>query len=148
VDRDGPLVPGNSRVRLRGGASGRNSGDGLLSWFTDYADPARGWELALAEAATGHAINRQANRMLNEVTRAWNDQILLQQASALPTRCWFIHGSEDPRPQSTVIALSNAVPRSDLHIVHGAGHHLWCECPEAHCGLLRRLVLNTGNSWG
>jgi proline iminopeptidase len=114
-----------------------------LSWFTDYADPARGWELALAEAATGHTINRQANRMLNDETSAWNDQDLLQQASALPMPCWFIHGSEDPRPQSTVNALSNAVPRSELHIVHGAGHHLWCECPEALCTLLRRLVLST-----
>jgi hypothetical protein len=119
-----------------------------LSWFTDYADPARGWELALAEAATGHTINRQANRMLNDETSAWNDQDLLQQASALPMPCWFIHGSEDPRPQSTVNALSNAVPRSDLHIVHGAGHQLWSESPEGLRALLRRLVLNAGNSWG
>jgi proline iminopeptidase len=119
-----------------------------LSWFTDYADPARGWELALAEAATGHAINGQANRMLNDETSAWNDEDILQQASGLPIQCWFIHGSEDPRPQSTVVALSNAVPRSDLHIVDGAGHQPWCERPEAIRALLTRLVLNAGDSRG
>ncbi len=55
-----------------------------LSWFTDYADPARGWELAMAEAATGQAINQQANRMLNDETSAWNDEDVQRQARGLP----------------------------------------------------------------
>jgi proline iminopeptidase len=102
----------------------------------------------MAEAATGQAINQQANRMLNDETSAWHDEDVLRQARGLPMPCWFIHGSEDPRPQSTVVALSKAVPKSDLHIVDGAGHHLWCERPKAVRAVLTDLVLNAGDSRG
>src|SRR6476620_900121 len=71
-----------------------------LSWFTDYADPARGWEMALARARTEQVINIEANQVLNAETRRWSAAEILDQARNLTMPCWFVHGACDPRPST------------------------------------------------
>jgi proline iminopeptidase len=115
-----------------------------LSWFTDYADPARGWELALAKARTEQEINVEANRILNAETRRWSATEILAQAGSLTMPCWFVHGACDPRPSSTVARLAGAISSASLHIVAGAGHEPWCERPDEVRRLLGLLVSARG----
>lgn len=115
-----------------------------LSWFTDYADPARGWELALAKARTEQVINVGANRVLNAETRRSSANAILDRARSLTMPCWFVHGACDPRPSSTVARLAAAIPSARLHIVEDAGHEPWCERPDEVRRLLGLLVSASG----
>ena len=111
-----------------------------LSWFTDHADPARGWELALAKALTELPINVDANRALNAETRRWSAKELLDRARTLRMPCSFVHGTGDPRPSENVANLAGAVPQAELHVIDGAGHQPWCERPDELRGVLGRLI--------
>ena len=113
-----------------------------LSWFTDYVDPVRGWALALADARSDMEINSEANAMLNAEINEWSRAEVVAQARELKMPCWFIHGAGDPRPSRTVADLADAIPRSHLHVIKGAGHQPWCERPDEFGKLLRRLVLS------
>ena len=115
-----------------------------LSWFTDYADPARGWEMALARARTEQVINIEANQVLNAETRRWSATEILDQARSLTMPCWFVHGACDPRPSSTVARLAAAIPSASLHIVEDAGHEPWSERPDEVRRLLGLLVSASG----
>ena len=115
-----------------------------LSWFTDYANPARGWELALAKARTEQVINVEANRVLNAETARWSATEILDQARSLTMPCWFVHGARDPRPSSTVARLAAAIPSARLHVIDGAGHEPWCERPDEVRRLLGLLVSASG----
>lgn len=107
-----------------------------LSWFTDYADPVQGWELALADAQVDQEINVHANRVLNTEAGRWPASDLLARARALTMPCAFIHGGADPRPAETVGRLAEAVSSASWHVIDGAGHKPWCERPDE----LRRLL--------
>jgi proline iminopeptidase len=115
-----------------------------LSWFTDYADPTRGWELALAKARTEHRINVEANRALNAETGRWSATEILHRARSLTMPCWFIHGACDPRPSSTVADMAGAIPSARLHVIDDAGHEPWCERPDEVRRLLGFLVSASG----
>ena len=111
-----------------------------LSWFTDHADPVRGWELALERARTDHEINTEANRLLDAETSGWSTDEVLTRAGTLTVPCWFVHGTGDPRPAGAVADLAAAVPGAELHLLEGAGHEPWCEQPESFGELLGRLL--------
>jgi proline iminopeptidase len=111
-----------------------------LSWFTDYADPVRGWELALAAARIDRPLNLDANRRLNAEVAGLSAVDTMAQAGTLPMPCWFIHGTGDPRPTGTVADLARAVPASQLHLIDGAGHEPWYERPDELRHLLAGLL--------
>ena len=110
-----------------------------LSWFTDYADPAHAWDLALANVDLDRVLNVEANSLLNAET-TWSTTKVLEQARKLTMPCWFIHGVGDPRPSSTVADLAAAIPGAKLHLIEGAGHDPWRERPDALRELLAELV--------
>ena len=111
-----------------------------LSWFTDYADPDRGWSLAARDARLDLPINFVANRMLNLETVSRTAADVLTQARNLRMPCWFIHASGDPRPFTTVEDLASATPGGGTHLIEQAGHQPWHENPDALRNLLQRLV--------
>lgn len=112
----------------------------VLSWFTDYADPVHGWDFATADASVSHPINFDANRVLSAEARTWDEQETLAQARQLAMPCWFVHGSRDPRPSSTVARLADAVAHAELHLIAGAGHKPWIERPDHLREILTRCV--------
>jgi proline iminopeptidase len=111
-----------------------------LSWFTDFADPGDGWRWATEDARVDLPINWTANRALMADTRRWSDADVLAKAGRLTMPCWFVHGDRDPRPTGTVADLAAAIPRSELHVIAGAGHQPWRERPDDLQTLLRRLI--------
>ena len=114
-----------------------------LSWFTDHADPAKGWELAMADAQLDIPVNHQANQRLNAERKA-NE--LTAAAGRLTMPCHLVHGSDDPRPGWAVADLAAAIPDARLHILENTGHQPWREQPEAFARVLRSLVADYG-SW-
>lgn len=115
-----------------------------LSWFTDHADPAEGWRWATADALADAEINFDANRTLGAEARRRPDADVLARARQLTMPCWFVHGTADPRPSSTVAALAAATPHGSLHLLPGAGHQPWRESPDELRRLLHRLVAGAG----
>lgn len=115
-----------------------------LSWFTDYADPDLGWELALVDARTPMPINGVANRALRRETDAGSDADVVAVGRRLGMPCLFVHGADDPRPVSTVMALARETPGAQLEVLPSTGHWPWREQPERFRGVLRRFVAARG----
>lgn len=116
-----------------------------LSWFTDYADPERGWECANADAQDETPINFRANAALGAEVAAWSKDDIVARARRLTMPTWFIHGSGDPRARARVIELANAVGRGEVWEILGAGHQPWREQPEAFRERIARLLSRTAN---
>ncbi|MEV6488935.1 alpha/beta hydrolase [Actinoplanes sp. NPDC051633] len=111
-----------------------------LAWFTDHADPHRGWAWAAADAAVDLPINFTANRRLADERRARDEAAHVAAARRLTMPCHFVHGAADPRPSAAVAELAAAIPTAELHILEGAGHQPWREHPERFAALLRKIV--------
>lgn len=105
-----------------------------LSWFTDHADPVRGWQWALEDAAVDHPVNFAANRALMA------DPDVEPATDRLTMPCWFVHGVRDPRPHEAVKALCGKVPGGRMRLLEEAGHHPWRESPGELAGLLREIT--------
>ncbi len=99
--------------------------------------------LVLADAELDQEINFEANTMLSSETDQWSTEDTVAQARRLAMPCWFIHGSRDPRPWTTVADLANTIRHAELHIIDGAGHKPWSERPNDLRILLNRLVAST-----
>ncbi|GGV11826.1 alpha/beta fold hydrolase [Streptomyces spectabilis] len=115
-----------------------------LSWFTDHADPERGWHWAAQDARQRRPVNWVMNRELGGAGRADPlDQHLDALRRCLPARVEILGGTEDPRPLSALeaLALRLDVP---LTRVDGAGHEPWLERPEAVREVLRGFVRGRG----
>ncbi|NUT37812.1 MAG: alpha/beta hydrolase [Hamadaea sp.] len=102
----------------------------MLSWFTDYADPELGWELANADAREGGPINYRANAALGAEIASWTHEEIVARARRLAMTCRLIHGEKDPRPRMRVRELSEVLPQSGYIEIPGAGHQPWREQPE------------------
>ncbi|QDQ16135.1 alpha/beta hydrolase [Streptomyces spectabilis] len=115
-----------------------------LSWFTDHADPERGWRWAAQGARQRRPVNWVMNRELGEAGRAdpLGDRLDALRG-CLPARTELLGGTEDPRPLSALeaLALRLDVP---LTAVAGAGHEPWLERPEAVREVLRGFVRGRG----
>ncbi|WP_406014578.1 alpha/beta hydrolase [Streptomyces sp. NBC_00984] len=111
-----------------------------LSWFTDHADPERGWHWAAQGARQRRPVNWLMNRELGEEGRADPlDQHLDELRGCLPARVEILGGADDPRPLSALesLALRLDVPLTRLD---GAGHEPWLDQPEAARAHLRGFV--------
>jgi proline iminopeptidase len=111
-----------------------------LAWFTDHADPQRGWRWAADGARTRRPVNWAMNSELGKEGRADPlEQHLDELRACLPTRTELLGGAEDPRPLSALesLALRLEVP---LTRIAGGGHEPWLEQPESVRGHLRRFV--------
>ncbi len=117
---------------------------GALSWFTDYANPKLGWELAVADARTPTPINHAANAALNAETDAWSDADVAAMAHELRMPCLFVHGADDPRPVSTVAALRRETAGAQLEVLTATGHWPWRERPERFREVLCGFVTARG----
>ncbi|WP_327675281.1 MULTISPECIES: alpha/beta hydrolase [unclassified Streptomyces] len=111
-----------------------------LSWFTDHADPERGWDRAAEAARRRRPVNWSMNAELGTDGRADPlDARLDELRACLPTRTELLGGAEDPRPIAALAALGF---RLDLPLtrIEGAGHEPWLERPDAVRAHLRRFV--------
>lgn len=111
-----------------------------LSWFTDHADPARGWRRAARDARRRRPVNWAMNAQLGAEGRADPlDGRLAELRACLPARAEILAGTEDPRPVAALAALAR---RLDLPLtrIEGAGHEPWWEQPAAVRAHLRRFV--------
>ncbi|MCX5536376.1 alpha/beta hydrolase [Streptomyces sp. NBC_00006] len=111
-----------------------------LSWFTDHADPERGWERAAEDARRRRPVNWAMNAELGTDGRADPlDARLDELRACLPTRTELLGGADDPRPIEALVALGL---RLDLPLtrIEGAGHEPWLERPDAVRAHLRRFV--------
>lgn len=111
-----------------------------LSWFTDHADPERGWRWAARGARRRRPVNWSMNGELGTEGRA--DPLgghLAELRACLPARAELLAGADDPRPVS---ALESLALRLDLPLtrIEGAGHEPWLERPDAVRAHLRRFV--------
>ncbi|WP_079086100.1 alpha/beta fold hydrolase [Streptomyces silvensis] len=111
-----------------------------LSWFTDHADPGRGWHWAAQDARRRRPVNWSMNRQLGRDGRADPlDAHLTDLRACLPARTELLGGTEDPRPIAALeaLALRLALP---LTRIEGAGHEPWLERPDVVRAQLRRFV--------
>ncbi|MFD0417894.1 alpha/beta fold hydrolase [Streptomyces sp. NPDC127108] len=111
-----------------------------LSWFTDHADPGRGWHWAAHGARRRRPVNWSMNGELGRDGRADPlDQHLAELRACLPARAELLGGADDPRPLS---ALRSLALRLDLPLtrIEDAGHEPWLEQPDAVRAHLRRFV--------
>ncbi|MEU3962493.1 alpha/beta hydrolase [Streptomyces buecherae] len=111
-----------------------------LAWFTDHADPERGWDWAARAARRRRPVNWAMNRDLGEEGRADPlDGHLAELRACLPARAELLGGAADPRPLSALAALARrlAVP---LARIERAGHEPWLERPAAVRAHVRRFV--------
>ncbi|MFI5633356.1 alpha/beta fold hydrolase [Streptomyces sp. NPDC051664] len=114
-----------------------------LSWFTDHADPERGWHWAAQGARQRRPINWAMNSELGKEGQSDPlDEHLDELRACLPTHVEFLGGDADPRPMS---ALESLALRLDVPLtrVEGAGHEPWLEQPDAVRTHLRRFVQGT-----
>ncbi|WJV50987.1 alpha/beta fold hydrolase [Streptomyces flavofungini] len=111
-----------------------------LSWFTDHADPVRGWQWAAQDARLRRPVNWSMNDELGSDGRADPlDEHLADLRACLPERAELLAGAGDPRPVS---ALQSLALRLDLPLtrIEDAGHEPWLEQPDAVRAHLRRFV--------
>lgn len=111
-----------------------------LAWFTDHADPARGWHQAEREARRRRPVNWTMNAELGEQGHADPLQAHLSELRAqLPAHTELLGGTDDPRPIAALesLALELALP---LTRIENAGHQPWVEQPEAVRAHLRRFL--------
>jgi proline iminopeptidase len=111
-----------------------------LAWFTDHADPRRGWHWAAHGAHRRRPVNWAMNSELGKERRADPLERHLDELYAcLPARTELLGGADDPRPLSALesLALRLEVP---LTRIAGGGHEPWLEQPESVHRHLRRFV--------
>ena len=111
-----------------------------LAWFTDHADPERGWHWAAQGARERRPVNWEMNRELGREKRS--DPLarhIDELRACLPAWAEILGGAEDPRPLS---ALESLARRLDVPLrrIEGAGHEPWLEQPDAVFAHLRRFV--------
>jgi len=111
-----------------------------LAWFTDHADPQRGWRRAAHDARTRRPVNWAMNSELGKDGRADPLERRLDELRAcLPGQTELLGGTDDPRPLAALeaLALRLGVP---LTRIEGGGHEPWLERPGDVRGRLRRFV--------
>jgi proline iminopeptidase len=114
-----------------------------LAWFTDHADPERGWRWAAQGARRRRPVNWAMNGELgNERRRDPLDDHLSDLRACLPARTELLGGADDPRPVSALESLAVRLDRP-LTQIEGAGHEPWLEQPAAVRAHLRRFVQST-----
>ncbi|MEV4340151.1 alpha/beta hydrolase [Streptomyces sp. NPDC049590] len=119
-----------------------------LAWFTDHADPERGWHWAAQGARRRRPVNWTMNGELGREGRADPlDAHLAELRACLPARTELLGGADDPRPVS---ALASLALRLDVPLtrVEGAGHEPWLEQPDAVRAHLRRFVRGARGAQG
>ena len=100
-----------------------------LSWLPDFADPARAFALAAAQADSPFTVNYECNAVLNAESKTWEENDLIARCRRLDLPTLILHGAEDTRPAWAVDSLAAALPRADLRIIPGSGHLPWIETP-------------------
>ncbi|MGW2652085.1 alpha/beta fold hydrolase [Streptomyces sp. NPDC001478] len=111
-----------------------------LAWFTDHADPERGWRRAAQGARERRPVNWVMNRELGKEGRTDPlDEHLVDLRAHLPAQAGLLGGADDPRPLSALesLAIRLGLP---LTQIEDAGHEPWLEQPEAGRAHLRRFV--------
>lgn len=111
-----------------------------LGWFTDHADPERGWHWAAKAARQRRPINYTMNSELGNERRSDPLDLHLDELSArLPPQIEILGSADDPRPLS---ALESLAVRLDVRLtrIDGAGHEPWLEQPDVVRAHVRRFV--------
>ena len=112
-----------------------------LAWFTDHADPERGWRWATRGARQRRPVNWAMNSELGKAGRSDPlEQHLDELRACLPARTEILGGADDPRPLSALeaLALRLDVP---LTRIEDAGHEPWLEQFDVMRAHLRRFLM-------
>ncbi|MGW6062481.1 alpha/beta fold hydrolase [Streptomyces sp. NPDC055189] len=111
-----------------------------LSWFTDHADPRRGWHWAARGARERRPVNWVMNAELGAEGRSDPlDQRLDELRGCLPAQVEILGGADDPRPYSALESLARRLDVPSTRVA-GAGHEPWLEQPDVTRAHLRRFV--------
>jgi proline iminopeptidase len=111
-----------------------------LAWFTDHADPERGWRWAMQGAGQRRPVNWAMNSELGNARRLDPlEQHLDELRECFPARTELLGGADDPRPLSALEALA---VRLDLPLtrIEDAGHEPWLEQYDVVRAHLRRFL--------
>ncbi|MFJ3088320.1 alpha/beta fold hydrolase [Streptomyces sp. NPDC086838] len=115
-----------------------------LSWFTDHADPERGWDWAAQAARHRRPVNWAMNDELGRAARADPlDDHLAELRVCLPAQAELLCGTDDPRPMSALAALAHQLGLP-LTRIEGAGHEPWLEQPDTVRAHLQSFVARAG----
>ncbi|MFM9443644.1 alpha/beta fold hydrolase [Streptomyces acidiscabies] len=111
-----------------------------LAWFTDHADPERGWRWAAQGARRRRPVNWAMNSELGTAGRADPlDDHLSDLRAHLPARTELLGGLDDPRPLSALASLASRLGLP-LTRIENAGHEPWLEQPGTVRAHLRGFV--------
>ncbi len=114
-----------------------------LSWFTDHAEPERGWHWAEQGARQRRPVNWAMNSELGKERHADPlDEHLDELRACLPAQVELLGGACDPRPLSALVSLALRLG-APLRRIDNAGHEPWLEQPDAVREHLRRFVQGT-----
>jgi proline iminopeptidase len=99
----------------------------ILRWSTDYVDHEAGLREASRFYDEGFTVNYECNRQINDQTKLWVEQGLIERCASLSMPVLIVHGEQDPRPSSATDSLFEALPDAERRIIEGAGHLPWVE---------------------
>lgn len=112
-----------------------------LVWATDFADRARGRDLAATLFVDDLHPNYAVNRLLAaDAERRVEEATMPAQVRAFREPALVVHGEADPRPAWVARQLAGYLPHAQLHILPEAGHLAWLEQPQRVATLLRTFL--------
>lgn len=112
-----------------------------LAWATDFADPARGRELAGQLFVGDFHPNYAANRLLSADAKPWVEGATMPtQLQGLRAPALIVHGEADPHPAWAARQLAGYLPQAQLQILPDVGHLPWLEQPIAFAACLRAFL--------
>ncbi len=112
----------------------------ILSWATDYVDPAVGQANAARMADSGQRVNYELNRVLMDETKAESPQARAADCRRSSVPVLIVQGALDPRPMASCDSLVTALPSVRRAILDGAGHLPWVERPAEVAREIREFV--------
>ena len=112
----------------------------VLTWLPDFADRAAAPGVARELARMPFAVHQESHTALNAETDARTEAEERAICARVTGPVHLVHGAADPRPADGVHELAAALPRAELLVLDGAGHHPWHERPDVLRELLRDVV--------
>jgi proline iminopeptidase len=115
----------------------------ILSWTTDYVDPAVGKANAARMADSGMQVNYELNRMLGAEAKTESAQVRADECRRMSAPALVVQGDRDPRPVASCDSLVEALPSVRRVVLPAAGHLPWVEQPADFTQVTRDFLAGT-----
>jgi proline iminopeptidase len=112
----------------------------ILSWTTDYVDPAVGKANAAGMADTGMPVNYELNRILGAESKTESATARADMCRGMSARTLVVQGEDDPRPVASCDSLVEALPSVRRVVIPDAGHLPWVERPVKFTAVVRDFL--------